>query len=92
MLNYRWYGENTAATPLVVLHGLLGSLENWHSFANAQAGQRRVLAVDLRNHGRSPHVSGMSYREMVTDVLAVLAQEALTTIDLIGHSMGGKVA
>lgn len=92
MLNYRWYGENTDTPPLVVLHGLLGSLENWHSFANTQAAQRRVLTVDLRNHGRSPHVSGMSYREMVADVLAVLAQEARTAVDLIGHSMGGKVA
>lgn len=92
MLNYRCYGENTTTTPLVVLHGLLGSLENWHSFANAQAAQRRVLTVDLRNHGRSPHVSGMSYREMVADVFAVLAQEGLTAVDLLGHSMGGKVA
>lgn len=94
MLNYRLYGEigATSAPPLVVLHGLLGSLDNWHSFARSQAQQRAVIAMDLRNHGNSPALEGMSYRDMVGDVITVLDALQLPCTDLMGHSMGGKVA
>ncbi|MBO0611971.1 MAG: hypothetical protein RL122_402 [Pseudomonadota bacterium] len=93
MLNYRLFGDlSSSAAPLVVLHGLLGSLDNWHTFARGQAGKRTVLAIDLRNHGDSPHVAGMSYRQMVDDVVAVLDTLAIPECYLMGHSMGGKVA
>lgn len=92
MLNYRLYGELTAETPLVVLHGLLGSLDNWATFARGQTGKRTVLVMDLRNHGDSPHVDGMSYREMVEDLIEVLDALGIHACDLMGHSMGGKVA
>lgn len=92
MLNYRVYGDLNDTPPLVVLHGLLGALDNWYTFARTQEGNRTVLAVDLRNHGGSPHVEGMSYREMVEDVVEVLDALHITQCDLMGHSMGGKVA
>jgi esterase len=92
MLNYRLYGELADAPPLVVLHGLLGSLDNWYSFARGQEGKRTVLAIDLRNHGASPHVTGMAYRDMVADILEVLDALFISRCDLMGHSMGGKVA
>lgn len=98
MLNYQVYGQTATATspqttlPLIVLHGLLGSLENWRTFARRQQDQRTVIAIDLRNHGASPHVEGMSYRLMAEDVLAVTEQLELKQFDLMGHSMGGKVA
>lgn len=93
MLNYRIHGElNSERTPLVVMHGLLGSLDNWNTFAAGQREQRAVIAIDMRNHGDSPHVSGMGYQLMVDDVLEVLNHLKLSTIDLMGHSMGGKVA
>lgn len=91
MLNYRLYGEPDN-NPLVVLHGLLGSLDNWHTFAKGQEGKRSVVALDLRNHGGSPHVEGMTYRDMAADVVEVLAALGVPTCDLMGHSMGGKVA
>lgn len=92
MLNYRLHGDLDEQPPLVVLHGLLGSLDNWTTFARGQAGKRPVLAIDLRNHGGSPHVDGMSYRDMVADVLEVLNALDIGSCDLMGHSMGGKVA
>lgn len=92
MLNYRLFGTLDSSPPLLVLHGLLGSLDNWQTFAKGQAGKRTVLAVDLRNHGDSPHVAGMSYRQMVADIVEVLDTLAIPHCDLIGHSMGGKVA
>lgn len=91
MLNYRLYGEPDN-NPLVVLHGLLGSQDNWHTFAKGQEGKRSVVALDLRNHGGSPHVEGMTYRDMAADVVEVLAALGIPACDLMGHSMGGKVA
>ncbi|WP_129139893.1 alpha/beta fold hydrolase [Modicisalibacter coralii] len=78
--------------PLVILHGLLGSADNWRSHAKQWQRSRRVIAVDLRNHGRSPHVAGMSYTAMAADVIALLDRLSIDDCDLLGHSMGGKVA
>ncbi|MBB3189071.1 alpha/beta fold hydrolase [Halomonas cerina] len=77
--------------PLVVIHGLLGSADNWRSLLKAWQADRRVIAVDLRNHGRSPHVAGMGYAEMAADVLALLDRLGIEQAHLLGHSMGGKV-
>ncbi len=95
MLNYRIHGDLTRSNgqiPLLVLHGLLGSLDNWNTFASRQKAERPVIALDLRNHGGSPHVEGMSYRLMMEDVLTVADHLQLASFDLMGHSMGGKVA
>lgn len=93
MLNYRLYGETgKESVPLLVLHGLLGSLDNWNTFARKQADKHTVIALDLRNHGDSPHVEGMSYRQMADDVLEVMNELGISCCDLMGHSMGGKVA
>lgn len=78
--------------PLVVLHGLFGSADNWRSHVKHWQQQRRVISVDLRNHGRSPHAEGMSYGVMADDVLALLDMLQIERCDLLGHSMGGKVA
>lgn len=78
--------------PLVVIHGLLGSADNWRSHLKVWQRSRRVIAVDLRNHGRSPHVEGMSYAAMSQDVLAALDKLSVERAHILGHSMGGKVA
>lgn len=84
-------GESPAL-PLVVLHGLFGSADNWRSHIKQWQDDRRVVAVDLRNHGRSPHVEGMRYAAMAADVIALLDDLGIEQFDLLGHSMGGKVA
>ncbi|WP_346798279.1 alpha/beta fold hydrolase [Halomonas sp. Bachu 37] len=84
--------SNADALPLIVIHGLLGSADNWRSHIKAWQQTRRVIAVDLRNHGRSPHAWGMSYAAMAGDVLALLDQLEIERAHVLGHSMGGKVA
>ncbi|MBB3229855.1 alpha/beta fold hydrolase [Halomonas stenophila] len=79
-------------TPLVVIHGLLGSADNWRSHVKQWQAARRVIAVDLRNHGRSPHAAGMAYTQMADDLLALLDRLEVPRVHLLGHSMGGKVA
>lgn len=79
------------ATPLVVVHGLLGSADNWRSHLKQWQRRHRVIAVDLRNHGRSPHATGMGYDAMAEDLLALLDRLDIPRAHLLGHSMGGKV-
>lgn len=78
--------------PLVVLHGMLGSSRNWLTTGADLATMRHVLAPDLRNHGSSPHAPEQTYAAMEADVLEWLDGLGVDRFDLIGHSMGGKVA
>jgi pimeloyl-ACP methyl ester carboxylesterase len=80
--------------PMIVLHGLLGSTRNWQTAGAelARAGVAHLLALDLRNHGRSPHTPTMSYDEMVADVIAWMDSRQLMRALVMGHSLGGKVA
>ncbi len=82
---------NTAA-PVVLLHGLFGQARNFGQIQRALAQRWRVVALDLRNHGASPHAPDMRYATMAADVLETLAALGALPAALIGHSMGGKVA
>lgn len=78
--------------PVVLLHGLFGQARNLAGVARGLARGRRVISLDLRNHGASPHAAGMSYREMASDVLETLAALDALPAAFLGHSMGGKAA
>ena len=78
--------------PLVILHGFLGASRNWQTAGAALAARFHVRALDLRNHGRSPHAPEMTYPALVADVLAWLDAQPLARVTLLGHSLGGKVA
>lgn len=78
--------------PLVLLHGMLGSSRNWQTTGRDLAARFHVFALDLRNHGESPHAGSMTYEEMMHDVLRWLDTRGLAAATLLGHSMGGKVA
>jgi pimeloyl-ACP methyl ester carboxylesterase len=84
--------EQGEGPPVLILHGLFGSARNWATIAKRLAERYRVLAVDLRNHGDSPHAPSMSYDEMAEDVLSLIRERGLGPPAIVGHSMGGKVA
>ena len=88
-LHYRSYGEGP---PVVLLHGLFGSLDNWHSISRELARRFRVYAPDQRNHGDSPHSAEMNYPAMAEDVLDFIRSIGLERAAVVGHSMGGKTA
>lgn len=92
ILFHRILGDHPveAATPLVVLHGLLGSSDNWQTLGQRWAVDRPVILVDQRNHGRSPHHPSHTYPDMVVDLLDTLDHLGIRRADLLGHSMGGK--
>jgi esterase len=78
--------------PLILLHGLFGSARNWGTVQKALSGDYRVVALDLRNHGASPHVPGMGYADQAEDVAETLAALGIQRATILGHSMGGKAA
>lgn len=88
-LNYKIYG---AGNPLIILHGFMGSLDNWHSLATRFGESCQVFTVDQRNHGKSPHAEAHSIPLMVADLHAFIQTHNLENVSIIGHSMGGKVA
>ncbi|KAI0368626.1 alpha/beta-hydrolase [Pilatotrama ljubarskyi] len=85
---------NATRNPLVILHGLFGTKRNWGSLSKAFVKElgRPVYTLDLRNHGTSPHAEPHTYEAMAADVLHFCQSHALSSISLLGHSMGGKVA
>ncbi len=87
-LNYR---ESGSGRPLVLMHGMFGSLNNLSAIARLLAQHYRVIRVDARNHGDSPHHERMDYPAMGADVVRLLDDLEIMQADLIGHSMGGKV-
>ena len=91
-LHYREFGTENGGTPLLLLHGLLGSLVNWQTIARRLSQRHRVVVPDLRNHGRSPHHPDVSYPAMAGDVVALLDELEIPEAVPVGHSMGGKVA
>ncbi len=89
MLNFKKYGTGE---PLVILHGLYGSSDNWVSIAKRLEAMFTVYLVDLRNHGRSPHYELHNYAVMTDDLVAFLNDQGVYSANIIGHSMGGKLA
>ena len=88
-LHFKSYG---AGEPLIILHGLFGSLENWQSVSARLADRFHVFSVDQRNHGASPHSPEMSYSIMADDLEEFMESPQLARAHVMGHSMGGKTA
>jgi pimeloyl-ACP methyl ester carboxylesterase len=89
-LNFKKYGS--ANDVLIIVHGFLGSLDNWHTLASAFSKDYTVFTLDMRNHGKSPHTESHSLKLMVNDLAEFMEQQYIQSANIIGHSMGGKVA
>ncbi|XP_011694216.1 PREDICTED: alpha/beta hydrolase domain-containing protein 11 isoform X1 [Wasmannia auropunctata] len=89
--------EQDVKGPIIIMHGLFGSKNNWNSLSKSihQKTKRKkvnaqVIAVDARNHGDSPHSSNMSYKDMAGDMVQLLGDLGFGKAVLVGHSMGGS--
>jgi len=87
-LSYRKYGES--GTPLIIVHGLYGSGDNWISIARELSARFEVYVIDQRNHGHSPHSDTHNYPALRDDLKTFMDAEGLDQTILIGHSMGAK--
>lgn len=88
-LFYREYGQGQ---PIIILHGLMGSSDNWLPQAKLLSGHFHVFVVDQRNHGLSPHSEEFDYKALAGDIGDFIEQHHLEHVILLGHSMGGKAA
>jgi len=88
-LHYRTLGEGP---PLIILHGIFGTSDNWQTFGKQLASDYRVFLIDQRNHGLSPHSDTFDYPSMAEDLQQFIEHHQLETPIILGHSMGGKVA
>tara|TARA_A200000113_G_scaffold69369_1_gene60648 strand:- start:1978 stop:2748 length:771 start_codon:yes stop_codon:yes gene_type:complete len=88
-LNYKTLGSGK---PLVILHGLLGSLDNWLTVSKYLSKSYKIYIIDLPNHGKSYHSQVFSYEDMSNDLDSFFNKNGLTNFSLLGHSMGGKLA
>lgn len=88
-LHYQGQGDGS---PLIVLHGFLGSLDNWRVMSTRSARQHQVYGIDLRNHSALPLNAIMNFRAMAEDLREFFASRDLSSAQLLSHSMGGKVA
>ncbi|HTF93009.1 MAG TPA: alpha/beta fold hydrolase [Verrucomicrobiae bacterium] len=88
-LNFEVHGDGP---PLILVHGLLGALDNWRSMSKRLATRYRVYSIDLRNHGHSPHSEMMNYSVMAQDLSEFFNAHNIESAFVLGHSLGGKIA
>jgi len=88
-LFFRELGEGR---PLIILHGLFGSSDNWLTIAKQLADDYKVYSIDQRNHGNSLHSDQFDYPTMADDLHKFILENNIQNPVIIGHSMGGKVA
>jgi len=82
--------QSHTASPIVLVHGLFGSLDNLGVLARELVTDFDIVQVDMRNHGLSPRSDEMNYPAMAQDLLDTLDELSIDKATLIGHSMGGK--
>lgn len=88
-LNFKEFGQGD---PIIILHGLFGTLDNWQTIAKKLAETHTVYIIDQRNHGRSPHAAVHDYPSMAEDLKNFMESKWIYKAHIIGHSMGGKTA
>ena len=88
-LFFRELGEGQ---PIIILHGLMGSSDNWLTQAKMLASDYKLYLVDQRNHGQSPHSTDFDYKVLANDLRDFIEEHALKKPIILGHSMGGKTA
>lgn len=77
-------------SPIVLVHGLFGSLDNLGILARSLVADHDIIQVDMRNHGLSPRSPEMNYPAMAQDLVDTLDARQIEKAIFIGHSMGGK--
>ena len=87
-----FFRELGQGQPFIILHGLMGSADNWLTQAKMLASQYHVYTVDQRNHGQSPHSDEFDYKVLANDVKDFINEHSIEHPIILGHSMGGKAA
>jgi esterase len=87
-LYFRELGDGNP--PIIILHGVFGSCDNWLTVSKGLAETNKIYLLDARNHGQSPHSDEFNYDIMAEDLHEFILQHKLSKPVIVGHSMGGK--
>ncbi|HLO58670.1 MAG TPA: alpha/beta fold hydrolase [Bacteroidales bacterium] len=87
-----FFRKSGTGEPLIILHGLYGSSDNWYSIGRSLSEDYTVYLPDQRNHGNSPHDPVHTYDAMAGDLFEFMQKHTSGPAIIIGHSMGGKTA
>jgi len=92
-LYYELHGSNEKETPLILIHGSLGSVAMFEPVLGALAQRRKVIAVELQGHGHTGDIDRpLSFEALADDVCALIKCLGLGAADILGYSLGGLVA
>ena len=78
--------------PLLLIHGIRDHAYTWQPLAEALAQTHRVIAPDLRGHGDSDWCRAYNLHDYVSDVAGVTDALGLSSLAVVGHSLGGHIA
>lgn len=92
MINTIYHRQWGEGEPLVLIHGLFGSMENLGMIAQRLKSQYCVYTLDLPNHGRSQHTKDTSLLDMAEAIIDWMDALELKSAHFLGHSLGGKVS
>lgn len=87
-VNYVVTGQGS---PVILIHGLFGNLDNLKALGTALANHQ-VIRLDVPNHGLSPHWQQMDYLSLAKAMVDLLDELSIEAAHFVGHSMGGKIA
>lgn len=93
-IGYRIWRSGSFCPCLIMLHGLASNLTRWSEFVENTTLKEdwNLLRLDLRGHGTSMYRGGIGRQHWCNDLLAILEQEDLSQVILLGHSLGAQVA
>ena len=81
--------------PLVLLHGFTGDSTTWNSFVKQWSHSRKCICIDIIGHGKtdSPENSNRyKIQSVVQDINSIIENLKLDVVDVLGYSMGGRLA
>ena len=87
-----FFRELGQGQPFIILHGLMGSSDNWLTQAKMLSNEYKLYMVDQRNHGQSPHSNDFDYKVLADDLRDFINDNDIQKPIVLGHSMGGKAA
>lgn len=88
-----WYEDERAGCPVVFVHGWCMSSAVWKYQLEGLSGSFRLIAPDLRGHGRSHDVSGnLGFDSLANDLVDLFAHLNISRVVLVGWSMGAQIA
>ena len=87
-----FFRELGSGQPFIILHGLMGSADNWLTQSKMLASQYHIYMIDQRNHGLSPHSDEFDYNVLANDIKDFILEHKIEKPIILGHSMGGKAA